>query len=122
MRCPWTQEELEAMRLAEIEQEFAEQYAVEQSHKEMDAWLDELSIRDLMDHKSYHRRKKKKQYSAAYYEAHREEIAAKQAAYREAHREEYDAYMREYMREYKKGRRRKEKQIVETIQALSAGA
>ena len=121
---PWTPEELEAMRLAdeEIDREFTEQYVADQVHREMDAWLDELAIMDLMEHKSYHRRKKQKQYSAAYREAHREEIAAKQAAYREAHREDYNAYMREYLREYRKGRRRKEKQIVQHLALLAAEA
>ena len=63
-------------------------------------------------------------YQAAYYAEHKEEIAAYQAAYRAEHKEEiaayqaayrdipekraqYNAYMREYMRDYKKGIRRK---------------
>ena len=129
----FTPEELEAMRLAdeEIDREFEENYVADQVHKEMDAWLDELAIMDLLDHQSARRRKRQKKYSAAYYEAHREEIAAKQAAYREAHREEiaakqaayreanrekYNAYMREYQRAR---RRRKEKQIVQQLQTLA---
>lgn len=105
----FTPEELEAMRLAdeEIDREFANQYAADAVHREIDAWLDELAIMDLMDHKAYQRRKSQKKYSAAYYEAHRDEIAAKQAAYYEAHQEKYNAYMREYAR----ARRRRGRQI-----------
>ena len=48
-------------------------------------------------------------YQAAYYAEHKEEIAAKKAAYRDIpeKRAQYNAYMREYMRDYKKGIRRK---------------
>jgi len=101
----WTPEELEAMRLAdeEIDREFERKYVADQTQKEIDAWLDELAVMDLMDRKSYHRRRKQKQYSAAYREAHKEEIAAKKAAYYEAHKEEIAAKKAAY-REGQKGR------------------
>ena len=121
---PFTPEELEAMRLAdeEIDREFEAQYVADQVDKEIDKWLDELAVADMMDHRSYRRRKQQKKcsaayraehkdeiaaYQAAYYAEHKDEIAAKMAAYRAEQRESYNAYMREYMREYKRGKRRK---------------
>lgn len=99
----FTPEELEAMRLAdeEIEREFVDLYVADQVHKEMGAWLDELAIQDLMDHKSYHRRKQQRKYSAAY---------------REAHKAAYNDYMREYMRNYRRGIRRKDRQLLRGVQ------
>ena len=56
-------------------------------------------------------------YQAAYRAEHKEEIAAKKAAYRAEKQEKYNAYMREYMRDYRKGIRRKEKAFMRHIQA-----
>ena len=123
---PFTPEELEAMRLAdeEIDREFEERYVADQVDKEISAWLDELAYLESLDHKAAAKFKRQKKYGAAYRAEHKEEIAAYQAAYYAEHKEEiaakkaayrdipekraqYNAYMREYMRDYKKGIRRK---------------
>ena len=131
----------------EIDREFTERYVADQVDKEISAWLDELAFLESLDHKAAARFKARKKYSAAYRAEHKEEIAAYQAAYRAEHKEEiaayraayraehkeeiaarqaayraekrekYNAYMREYMRNYKKGIRRKEKAVTRHIQA-----
>ena len=88
----FTDEELEAMRLAdeEIEKEFSmtpEEWA-ESKARDRQARLDRLDNRG----------RKIAAQQAAYYEANREKIAAQQAAYREANREKRNAYQREYRR------------------------
>ena len=133
---PFTQEELEAMRLAdeEIDREFAERYVADQVDKEISAWLDELAYLESLDHKAAAKFKRQKKYSAAYYAEHKEEIAAYQAAYYAEHKEEiaayqaayraepdkrrrYNEYMREYMRSYRKGIRRKTNDVTRHTQA-----
>ena len=130
----FTAAELEAMRLAdeEIDREFEEQYVANQVDKEISEWLDELAYLASLDHKAASRFKRQKKYLAAYYAEHKEEIAAYKAAYRAEHKEEiaayqaayraenrekYTAYMREYMRDYRKGIRRKEKAATKHIQS-----
>ena len=133
----FTPAELEAMRLAdeEIDREFAERYVADQVDKEISRWIDELAYLESLDHKAAAKFKRQKKYQAAYYAEHKEEIAAKKAAYYAEHKEEiaakkaasyaehkeeiaakkadptnrlrYNAYMREYMRAYRKGIRRK---------------
>lgn len=119
----FTAEELEAMRLAdeEIDREFEARYVADQVDKEISAWLDELAYLESLDHKAAARFKARKKCSAAYRAEHKEEIAAKQAAYRAepGRREKYNAYMREYMRDYKKGIRRKEKSVTRHVQAAT---
>lgn len=77
---PFTAEELEAMRIAdaEIEREFEASCSAQYADAEISKWLDELAINDRMDHKQLH----SKRYQRAYYEAHKDEIAARQRAYR----------------------------------------
>ena len=135
---PFTPEELEAMRLAdeEIDREFEARYVADQVDKEISAWLDELAYLESLDHKAAARFKARKKCSAAYRAEHKEEIAAKQAAYYAEHKEEiaakqaayraepgrrekHNAYMREYMRDYKKGIRRKEKSVTRHVQAAT---
>ncbi len=91
---PFTAEELEAMRLAdeEIEREFEESYSAQYADAEISKWLDELAVNDTLDHKQLHN----KRYQRAYYEEHKEEIAAKMRAYYEAHRDEIAARKRAY--------------------------
>lgn len=117
----FTAEELEAMRLAdeEIDREFEERYVADQVDKEISAWIDELAYLESLDHKSAAKFKRQKRYSAAYYAEHKEEIAARQAAYRDQpdKRAAYNAYMREYMRDYKKGIRRKANADTQHIQS-----
>lgn len=107
------------MRLAdeEIDREFEARYVADQVDKEISAWLDELAYLESLDHKAAARFKVRKKWSAAYYAEHKEEIAAKKAAYRAepGRRERYNAYMREYMRDYKKGIRRQEKAVTRRI-------
>ena len=100
---PFTQEELEAMRLAdeEIDREFAERYVADQVDKEISAWLDELAYLESLDHKAAAKFKRQKKYSAAYYAEHKEEIAAYQAAYYAEHKEEIAAYQAAYRAEHK---------------------
>ena len=88
----FTDEELEAMRLADekIEKEFLmtpEEWA-ESKARDRQARIDRL------DNKG----RKIAAQQAAYYEANREKIAVQQAAYREANREKWNAYQREYRR------------------------
>ena len=77
---PFTAEELEAMRLAdeEIEREFEESYSAQYADAEISKWLDDLAANDTLDHKQLHN----KRYRRAYYEAHKDEVAAYQRAYR----------------------------------------
>lgn len=102
---PFTPEELEAMRLAdeEIDREFEARYVADQVDKEISAWLDELAYLESLDHKAAARFKARKKCSAAY----RAEPGR---------REKYNAYMREYMRDYRKGIRRKEKSVTRHVQ------
>ena len=105
----FTTAELESMRLADekIDREFEDKYIADQTDQEISKWLDELAVVDTLDHKQLHQRKKRKEYSAAYYAEHKEEIAAKMAAYYAEHKEDLRIYMREYMREYRKKQRLK---------------
>ena len=75
----FTTEELEAMRLAdeEIEREFEESFAVQYADAEISKWLDELAVNDTLDHKQIHNKRRQR----AYYEAHKDEIAASRRAY-----------------------------------------
>ena len=83
---PFTAEELEAMRLAdeEIEREFEESYSAQYADAEIGNWLDDLAVNDTLDHKQLHN----KRYRRAYYEAHRDEIAARKRAYRKRKRQQ----------------------------------
>lgn len=109
----FTPEELEAIRLAdeEIEREWVEEATERQINAEIDKWVDEMAITDLLDKKG----RKKRVYKREYYEAHKDEIAAYQREYREANREKYNAYMREYMREYAKRKWRKKNMACQKI-------
>ena len=103
---PLTAAELEEIRLADeaIEREWVEDATERAINKEVDRWVDEMAIVDLLDK----RQRASRAHQREYYEAHKDEIAAHQREYREAHKDEIAAYMREYMREYRKGRRRRE--------------
>ena len=96
---PFTTEELEAMRLAdaEIEREFEESCSAQYADAEISKWLDELAINDRLDHKQLHN----KRHQRAYYEAHKDEIAASRRAYREAHKDEIAASRRAYYEAHK---------------------
>ena len=96
---PFTAAELEAMRLAdeEIEREFEESCSAQYADAEISKWLDELAVNDTLDHKQLHN----KRHRRAYYEAHKDEIAAYQRAYREAHKDEAAAYQRAYYEAHK---------------------
>ena len=96
---PFTAEELEAMRLAdeEIEREFEESYSAQYADAEISKWLDDLAVNDALDRKQLHN----KRYRRAYYEAHKDEIAAYQRAYYEAHKDEAVAYRRAYYEAHK---------------------
>ena len=96
---PFTAEELEAMRLAdeEIEREFEKSFAAQYADAEISKWLDDLATNDTLDHKQLHN----KRYRRAYYEAHKDEIAAYQRAYYEAHKDEIAAYQRAYYEAHK---------------------
>lgn len=85
---PFTADELEAMRIAdeEIEREFEESYSAQYADAEISKWLDDLATNDTLDHKQLHN----KRYRRAYYEAHKDEVAA---------------YRRAYQREYRKRKR-----------------
>lgn len=85
-----TPEELEAIRLAdeEIEREWVEEAVERQINREIDQWIDDMAIMDLLDKRG----KKQRAYNREYYEANKDKIAA---------------YMREYMREYRIGKRRR---------------
>ena len=124
----FTAEELEAIRLAdeEIEREWVEEATERQINAEIDKWVDEMAVMDLLDKKGRQQRAYKREYYEAhkdeiaayqreYREAHKDEIAAYQREYREANREKYNAYMREYMRTYAKNRRRKKKMACQRI-------
>ena len=84
MIMPFTAEELEAMRLAdeEIEREFEESYSAQYADAEISKWLDDLAVNDALDRKQLHN----KRYRRAYYEAHKDEIAAYQREYRKRKR------------------------------------
>ena len=89
----FTAEELEEMRLAdeEIEREFEESCSAQYKR-----------------HRRAYYEAHKDEIAAsrrAYYEAHKDEIAAYQRAYREAHKDEAAAYQRAYQREYRKRKR-----------------
>ena len=96
---PFTAEELEAMRLAdeEIEREFEESYSAQCADAEISKWLDELAVNDTLDHKQLHKKRRQR----AYYEEHKDEIAAKMRAYREEHKDEIAAKKRAYREEHK---------------------
>ena len=81
---PFTAEELEAMRIAdeEIEREFEESYSAQYADAEISKWLDDLAVNNTLDHKQLHN----KRYRRAYYEAHKDEIAAYQRAYQREYR------------------------------------
>lgn len=81
---PFTAEELEAMRLAdeEIEREFEESCSAQYADAEISKWLDDLAVNDALDRKQLHN----KRYRRAYYEAHKDEIAAYQREYRKRKR------------------------------------
>lgn len=85
-----TPEELEAIRLAdeEIEREWVEEAVERQINREIDQWIDDMAIMDLLDKRG----KKQRAYKREYYKANKDKIAA---------------YMREYMREYRIGKRRR---------------
>ncbi len=110
----FTVEELEAIRLAdeEIEREWVEEAPERQINAEIDKWVDEMAVMDLLDKKG----RQQRAYQREYYEAHKDEIAAYQREYREANREKYNAYMREYMRTYAKNRRHKKKMACQRIE------
>ena len=99
MIMPFTAEELEAMRLAdeEIEREFEESYSAQYADAEISKWLDELAVNDTLDHKQLHKKRRQR----AYYEEHKDEIAAKMRAYREEHKDEIAAKKRAYREEHK---------------------
>ena len=107
-------EELEAMRLAdaEIDREFEERYIYDQTHAEIDKWLDELAVADALDNKALHSKKQRQKWSAAYRAEHKEEIAAKMAAYYAEHKEEIAAYQRDWRR----GVRRRNKALTGHIE------
>ena len=109
-----TPEELEAIRLAdeEIEREWVEEAPERQINAEIDKWVDEMAVMDLLDKKG----RQQRAYKREYYEAHKDEIAAYQREYREANREKYNAYMREYRRTYAKNRRHKKKMACQRIE------
>ena len=102
---PWTPEELEAMRLAdeEIEREFDEDdyYVADKNLREIDSWLDELTVLDRMDHQSSHQRNRQKQYLSAYRAANKEKIAVQKAAYRKSHKAEIAAKDADYYKAHK---------------------
>ena len=85
-----TPEELEAIRLAdeEIEREWVEEATERQINAEIDKWVDEMAVMDLLDKKG----RQQRAYQREYYKANKDKIAA---------------YMREYMREYRIGKRRR---------------
>lgn len=76
---------------------------------------DELAVNDTLDHKQLH---KKRQYRA-YYEEHKDEIAAKKRAYREEHKDEIRTYQRTYQREYRKRKRQQENMIAAEIKTAA---
>ena len=98
-----TPEELEAIRLAdeEIEREWVEEATERQINAEIDKWVDEMAVMDLLDKKG----RQQRAYQREYYEAHKDEIAAYNREYYKANK--IAAYMREYMREYRIGKRRR---------------
>lgn len=100
-----TPEELEAIRLAdeEIEREWVEEATERQINAEIDKWVDEMAVMDLLDKKG----RQQRAYQREYYEAHKDEIAAYNREYYEANKDKIAAYMREYMREYRIGKRRR---------------
>lgn len=73
---PFTAAELEAMRLAD--EEIEREYEANTADAEISKWLDELAVNDTLDHKQLHN----KRYRRAYYEEHKDEIAAKMRASR----------------------------------------
>ena len=91
----FTTEELEAMRLAD--EEIDREYEVSSTDTEISNWLDELAINDTLDHKQIHNKRRQR----AYYEAHKDEIAASRRAYYEAHKDEAAAYQRAYREAHK---------------------
>ena len=105
---PFTAEELEAMRLAD--EEIDREYEVS-STDAISKWLDELAVNDTLDHKQLHN----KRHRRAYYEEHKDKIAAKMRAYREEHKEEIRTYQRTYMREYRKQKRQQKYMIAAEI-------
>ena len=121
-------EELENMRLAdeEIEREWIEEATERQINDDIDKWIDEMAIMDILDKRGRKSRAYQREYREAhkdeiaayqreYYEAHKDEIAAYQREYREAHKDEIAAYRREYMREYRKGKRRRKEILCQEI-------
>ena len=98
---PFTAAELEAMRLAD--EEIEREYEANTADTEISNWLDELAINDTLDHKQLHN----KRYQRAYYEEHKDKIAAQQREYREEHKDEIAAKMREYRK-----RKRQQKYMI----------
>ena len=100
-----TPEELEAIRLAdeEIEREWVEEATERQINAEIDKWVDEMAVMDLLDKKG----RQQRAYQREYYEAHKDEIAAYNREYYKANKDKIAAYMREYIREYRIGKRRR---------------
>lgn len=103
---PLTAAELEEIRLADeaIEREWIEDATERAINEEIDRWVDEMAIMDLLDK----RQRKSRAYQREYYETHKDEIAARQRERRQRNREAHNAYMREYLREYRRGKRRRE--------------
>ena len=96
---PLTAAELEEIRLADeaIEREWIEAATERAINEEIDRWVDEMAIMDLLDK----RQRKSRAYKREYYEAHKDEIAAYNREYYEAHKDEIAAYKREYYEAHK---------------------
>ena len=133
---PLTAAELEEIRPADeaIEREWIEAATERAINEEIDRRVDEMAIMDLLDKRQRKSRARQREYREThkdeiaayqrkYYETHKDEFAAYQRKYYETHKDEfaarqrermqrnrdaYNAYKRVYMREYRRGKRRRE--------------
>ena len=99
----FTAAELAEMRAddEEIDREFDAAYAHSEEQKLIDQWVDELVKIDTLDARTLHRKNKQDKYAKAYYESHKDELAAKMKAYRESHKDELAAKMKAYYESHK---------------------
>ena len=99
----FTAAELAEMRAddEEIDREFDAAYAHSEEQKLIDQWVDELVKIDTLDARTLHRKNKQDKYAKAYYESHKDELAAKMKAYRESHKDELAAKKKAYYESHK---------------------
>ena len=106
-------------RLETEAEAFAEQMVQDEVQEELDAILDDLAMEALLGSIDWRKMKRDAEYKRKYYEAHKDEIAEYKRkykpAYRAKNREKYNAYMREYVREYNRGKRRRDAAPVSKI-------